>query len=152
MSKLLWLWKQMSSGFIHSVLPNVSTWELVSFWSSSSDRNSVMHMINILLTPLPHILYKLIVVMSSGILDRGVPIERLNFIHQREGHIFIVNIKNDTRSLLVNWFRQIIFFKFIKYWFYISTLVLVDQIKEVISEENAFIMNFSLSKCMESFI
>lgn len=59
-----------------------------------------MHVINVFLSPLAEVTHKSVEVMALRHIDRTVTVEFAHIVHEHEGHVFIVNVKNKVGSLL----------------------------------------------------
>jgi hypothetical protein len=61
----------------------------------------------------------------------------LDLVHESEGHILVVNVKNDAGPSLVDSLGEIYFHELIVDLISIPGVVLIHQVEEVPSEENA---------------
>jgi len=99
------LFVNVADCFVNSILTNIFAWELILIASGSCKRYSVMHVINILFSPLSEVFNEAVKVMAFWhfnstvfvVIYRAFTVKfelTSNFVHQHESHILVVNVQN----------------------------------------------------------
>lgn len=91
--------------FINTILSNEFSRELEAISSLSLKRDSVMHIVNVFLSPLTEVTNKSVVVVTLRHINGTVAVVMTHLIHKHESHVFVVNVKNEVRSLLEDFLR-----------------------------------------------
>jgi len=130
-SQLLWLLVDVTDSLINSILSHVFRWELIVSTNSSSQWNCVMHEINIFLCPASEVSNETIHIMSLWHGNWAVSIVLLEFIHEHEGHVFIVDVQNEIGSRLVDTLWEIWLGQQFKGIICLTGVVFVDQVEWV---------------------
>jgi len=86
--------------FVNTVLSNKLSRELEVIGGLSLERDCVMHVVNIFLSPLTEVTHKSVEVMALRHIHSTVTVEVTHLVHEHEGHVFVVNVKNEVGSLL----------------------------------------------------
>lgn len=111
-----------------------------------------MHVVNILLCPLSHIFHKTIIVMSARKVKRTVLVQSGDLVHQGESHVFVFNVQDYGGFCLVDFTGKVMLLEFFINVLHITSVVLVYEIKEMISKKDLLFVNFSLSESVEDLI
>ena len=95
----------MLNSFVNTVLSNEFRRELEAVLSVSLERDGVMHVVDILLSPLTEVTYKSVEVVTLGHVNVTVSVEMTHLVHEHEGHVLVVDVKNQVRSALEDFLR-----------------------------------------------
>lgn len=91
--------------FINTILSDEFSRELEAIRSLSLKRDSVMHVVNVFLSPLTEVTNKSVEVVTLRHINCTVAVVMTHFIHEHESHVFVIDVKNEVRSLLEDFLR-----------------------------------------------
>lgn len=91
--------------FINTILSDEFSRELEAIRSLSLKRDSVMHVVNVFLSPLTEVTNKSVEVVTLRHIYGTVAVVMTHFIHEHESHVFVIDVKNEVRSLLEDFLR-----------------------------------------------
>jgi len=91
--------------FINTILSDEFSRELEAIRSLSLKRDSVMHVVNVFLSPLTEVTNKSVEVVTLRHINSTVAVIMTHFIHKHESHVFVIDVKNEVRSLLEDFLR-----------------------------------------------
>jgi len=91
--------------FINTILSDEFSRELEAIRSLSLKRDSVMHVVNVFLSPLTEVTNKSVEVVTLRHINGTVAVVMTHFIHEHESHVFVIDVKNEVRSLLEDFLR-----------------------------------------------
>jgi len=91
--------------FINTILSDEFSRELEAISSLSLKRDSVMHVVNVFLSPLTEVTNKSVEVVTLRHINSTVAVIMTHFIHEHESHVFVIDVKNEVRSLLEDFLR-----------------------------------------------
>lgn len=91
--------------FINTILSDEFSRELEAIRSLSLKRDSVMHIVNVFLSPLTEVTNKSVEVVTLRHIYGTVAVVMTHFIHEHESHVFVIDVKNEVRSLLEDFLR-----------------------------------------------
>jgi len=122
--------------FVNSILTNELRRELEAIEGGSSQRDSVVHIINIFLSPLLEVTHKSVEVMALGHVHSAVAVVVTHLVHEHEGHVLIINVKNQVRSLLEDLLGSFHVHELIVDLVSLASVVLIHQVQGVPSVVN----------------
>jgi len=118
-------------GLVDSVLPNILTGEFVFGHSGRLERHSVVHVVDKLFVPYAHISNESVNVVAFGHLKSTILVESKQLFHHQEGHVLIIDVKDKTRSALVDLLGQVSLHHEFVDVVSLTGEVLVDQVEGV---------------------
>lgn len=111
-----------------------------------------MRLVDVPLRPLAEVTGEPGPEVALGHVDRAVGVKATHLVHQQEGHVFIVDVEDHIRPLLVNAFRQILAHQNIVLLLRCARVVLVDEVEEVPTEIDRLLVTLCLPVAVESFV
>lgn len=124
------------NSLVDSILTNELRRELEAIESGSGKRDGVVHIINVFLSPLFEVTHKSVEVMALGHVNSTVAVVVTHLVHEHEGHVLIINVKNQVRSLLEDLLGSLNVHKLIVDLVSLTSVVLVHQVQGVPSVVN----------------